>query len=169
MKCYFAAWMASKTSEFAPGDQQLGPRRGWKAYGMHQEWTCKASRSFYLASALWVQADRLKRMVKPAIIADKLAFLEWNAKEARRLASSGDSHGMYCIVRALAGRKQNGVALPIYKQDGTLTRGDEERELRWQEHFAGVFGGRMSRSHLSRVDRRPSLTVKRSLTLCWQN
>ena len=139
-----AAWMASKTSEFAPGDQQLGPRRSWKAYGMHQEWTCKASRSFYLASALWVQADRLKRMVKPAIIADKLAFLEWNAKEARRLASSGDSHGMYCIVRALAGRKQNGVALPIYKQDGTLTRGDEERELRWQEHFAGVFGGRVS-------------------------
>ena len=56
---------------------------------------------------------------------------------------------MYCIVRALAGRKQNGVALPVYKQDGALTRGDEERELRWQEHFAGVFGGQVS--DLSRV------------------
>ena len=50
---------------------------------------------------------------------------------------------MYCIVRALAGRTKNGVALPIYKKDGTLTRGDDERELRWQEHFAGVFGRRV--------------------------
>ena len=50
---------------------------------------------------------------------------------------------MYCIVRALAARTQNGVALPVYKQDGVLTRGDEERELRWQEHFAGVFGGQV--------------------------
>ena len=38
------------------------------------------------------------------------------------------------------GEKQNGVALPIYKKDGNLTRGDAERELRWQEHLAGVFG-----------------------------
>ena len=94
-------------------------------------------------------ADRLKRMVKPAIIADKLAFLERNAKEAQRLASDGESHGMYCIVRALAGRTQNGVALPVYKQDGALTRGDEERELRWQEHFAGIFGRQVR--DLSRV------------------
>ena len=95
---------------------------------IHQEWTRKAARSFHLASALWVQADRLKPMVKPAIIADRLAFLEWNAKEAQRLASNGESHGMYCTV---------------YKQDGVMTRGDEERELRWQEHFAGVFGGQV--------------------------
>ena len=79
-------------------------------------------------------------MVKPALIANGLAFLECNAKEAQRLPSNGDSHDMYCIVRALAGRTLNGVALPIYKKDGTLTRGDDERELRWQEHFAGVFG-----------------------------
>ena len=52
-----------------------------------------------------LKLTRLKRMMKPALIADKLAFLEWNAKEAQRLASNGDSHGMYCIVRALAGRK----------------------------------------------------------------
>ena len=88
-------------------------------------------------------------MVKPAIIADKLAFLESNAKEAQRLASNGDSHGTHCIVRASAGRTQNGVALPVHKQDGALTRGDEERELRWQEHFAGVFGGQVR--DLSRV------------------
>ena len=75
--------------------------------------------------------------------------MEWNAKEAQRLASNGDSHGMYCIVRALARRTQNGVALPVYKQDGALTRGDEERELRWKEHFAGVFGGQVR--DLSRV------------------
>ena len=93
MKCYFAAWMASKPCEFAPGHHLQGPGRGWMAYGMHQEWTRKAARSFYLASALWVQADRLKRMAKPVIIADKLAFLEWNAKEA--LASNGDSHYTY--------------------------------------------------------------------------
>ena len=116
MKCYFAAWMALKPCEFAPGDHQLGPRWGVEGvWNVPDEWTRKAARSFYLASALWVQADRLKRMVKPAIIADKLAFLEWNAKEAQRLASNGDSHGMYCIVRALAGRTQNGVALPVYK------------------------------------------------------
>ena len=143
MKRYFAAWMASKPCESALGDHQQGPRRGWKACGTHQEWTRKAARSFYFASALWVQADRLKRVVKPAIIADKLAFLEWNAKEAQRLASNGDTHGIHCVVRALAGRTQNGVASPVYIQDGTLTRGDEERELRWQEHFAGVFGGRV--------------------------
>ena len=107
----------------------------------HQEWARRAARSFYLASALWAQADRLKRMVKPALTADKLAFLEWNAKESQRLASSGDSHGAHCIVRALAGRTQHGVALPIYKKDGTMTRGDAERKLRWQEHIAGVFGG----------------------------
>ena len=77
MKCYFAAWMALIPCDFAPGDHQLGPRWGWKVCGMHQEWTRKTARSFYLASALWVQTDRLKRMVKPAIIADKLAFLEW--------------------------------------------------------------------------------------------
>ena len=71
-------------------------------------------------------------------VADKLAFLEWNAKEAHRLASNGDSHGMYCSVPALARRTQNGVASPVHKQDGT--RGDEERELQWQEHFARVFG-----------------------------
>ena len=53
MKCYFAAWMASKLSEFAPGDRLQGPRRGRKACGMHHEWTRKAVRSFYLASALW--------------------------------------------------------------------------------------------------------------------
>ena len=59
---------------------------------------------------------------------------------AQRLSSNGDFHGMCCIVRALAGKTQNGVASPVYKQDGNLTRGDEERELRRQEHFAGVFG-----------------------------
>ena len=129
MKCHFAAWMTSKPCDFAPGDHMRGPGRGWKAYGIHKEWTRKAARSFYLASALWVQADQRKRMVKPAIIADKLAFSEWNAQEAQRLASNGDSHGMYCIVLTLAGRTQNGVASPVYRQDGTLTRGDGEREL----------------------------------------
>ena len=79
-------------------------------------------------------------MVKPAIVADKLAFLEWNAKEAQRLANNRDPHGMYCIVRALAGRTQNGVVLPVYKQYGVLTRGEEARELRWQDHFAGSWG-----------------------------
>ena len=83
----------------------------------------RAARSFFFASALWAQADRLKRMVCPALIADKLAYLEWNAKEAQRLASNGDSHGTCCIVRALAGRTQHEVALPICKKDGTLTRG----------------------------------------------
>ena len=92
------------------------------ACGTHQEWARRVARSFYLASALWAQADRLKRKVKRALIADKLAFLEWNAKESQSLASNGDSHGMYCIVRALAGRTQNGVALPIYKKDGTQVR-----------------------------------------------
>ena len=139
-KCYLAAWMASEPYEFAPADHLQGPRREWKAYGTHQEWTRKAARPFYLASAFWMQADRLKRMVKPAIIPDKLAFLGWNTKEAQRLASNRDSHGMCCIVRALAERTQNVVASPVYKQDGTLTRGDEEREFRWQEHFAAVFG-----------------------------
>ena len=133
MKCYFAAWMATRP---CPGDHQQGPHKGWKAYGTHQEWARRAARSFYLASAFWAQADRLKCMVKPALVADKLAFLEWNAKEAQRLASNGDSHGMHCIVRALAVRAQNGVALPTYKKDGTLTSGDDERELRLQEHFA---------------------------------
>ena len=139
MMCYFAAWMATRPCEF-PGDHLQGPHKGRKAYGTHQEWARRAARSFYLASALWAQADRLKRMVKPTLIADKLAFSEWNAKEAQRLASNGDSHCMHCIVHALAGGTQHGVALPIYKKDGTLTRGDDERELRWQEHFAGVFG-----------------------------
>ena len=49
---YFAAWMASKPCEFAPGDHLQGPGSGWKAYGTHQEWTRKAARFFYLASAL---------------------------------------------------------------------------------------------------------------------
>ena len=92
--------------------------------------TRKVARSFYLTSALWMQADRLKRMVKSVIIADKHVFLEWNAKETQRLMSNGDSHDTYCIVRALAERTRNGVVLPVYKQDGVLTRGDEERELR---------------------------------------
>ena len=83
MKCHFAAWMASKPCEFAPDDHLQGPAWGWKAYRAHQEWTRKAARSFF-ASALWVQADRLKRMVKPAIIADKLALRRhsgWRATE----------------------------------------------------------------------------------------
>ena len=49
--------------------------RPWKAFGTHQEWARRAARSFYLASALWAQAERLERVVKPALIADKLAFL----------------------------------------------------------------------------------------------
>ena len=68
-------------------------------------------------------------------VADKLAFLEWKAKEAQRLASKGDSHGCIAVCEL--------IALPILKEDGTLARGDDERELRWQEHFAGVFGRRV--------------------------
>ena len=88
---------------------------------MHQEWSRKAARSFHLASALRAQADRLKRMVKPAFIADKLAFLERNAKEAQRLASNGDFHGMHCIFRALAGRKHCPEVTPNVNSDGKNT------------------------------------------------
>ena len=65
--------------------------------GMESVWNAPSvgteSRSILLPclSALWAQADRLKRKVKPALNADKLVFLEWNAKEAQRLASNGDS------------------------------------------------------------------------------
>ena len=142
---------------------------------MHHEWTRKAARSFYLASVLWVQAHRLKRMVKPAIIADKLAFLEWNAKEAQRLASNGDSHGMYCVVRALAGRTQNGVALPVRRDQEEMRNESSDGRNNLQGSSgdkcatSAGYAMSMSRSPLSRVDCSPSLTMKQSPTLCWQN
>ena len=43
MKCNFAAWMATRPCEFAPGDDQQGPQKGWDAYGTHQEWSRRAA------------------------------------------------------------------------------------------------------------------------------
>ena len=37
------------------------------------------------------EANRLERMVRLALIADKLASVEWNAQEALRMLSIGDS------------------------------------------------------------------------------
>ena len=94
-------------------------------------------------------------MVKPALIADELGE-QWRLPR----------HVSHCA---------SGVALPFYKQDGTLTRGDAEREFRWQEHFAGSSGDSdktqrkyllsTSPSRQSRLDPKLSLAEKQRPTL----
>ena len=48
-----------------------------------------------------------------------------------------------CVVSASGPTQANSETRQYTKQECTLTRGDEERELRWQEHVAGVFGGQV--------------------------
>ena len=82
--------MASIPREFAPAITNRDLAGDGKRMGCTKSGRVKPLDPLTLRVRCWVQADRLERMVKLAIIADKLAFLEWNAKEAQRLASTGD-------------------------------------------------------------------------------
>ena len=47
------------------------------------------------------------------------------------------------IVRMLARRSfESPQGLPVPLKDGTLTYAEDERQVRWSEHFADVFGAK---------------------------
>ena len=113
MECCFAAWVATRPCEFAPGDHQQGPYSGWKA-------SRTAARSFNLASALWAQADPTQTNDETRPHRRQAGIL---GVERQGGAALGEQwrlprHVLHCLS---AGREnfQNGVAMTICKQKKT--------------------------------------------------
>ena len=74
------------------------------------------------------------------VFADKQYYLCSKAAESQRAAHNNDMRTCYSIARSLSGftvRQDKSVL----KTNGERTSSEQERQLRWQEHFSSVFGG----------------------------
>ena len=72
-----------------------------------------------------------------------MAFLEQKAFEADSAYRRHDMATSFKIIRSLAGNGTSSGAVPVKCKDGALTMSEQQRQERWQEHFAEVFGGRI--------------------------
>ena len=66
---------------------------------------------------------------------DKSVYLDSKAHEAEQAFRRHDTRAAFAIVKALSGNGSSARIVPVRKIDGTLTANEEERQLRWQEHF----------------------------------
>ena len=83
-------------------------------------------------------------LIKTHVLYDRQIFLEQRARDAQRAASVNDWRGLYSIVRSLGGIASSSTPRPVKQKDGFLTCSEEARQMRWQEHFREVFGGRVA-------------------------
>eukprot|EP00972_Heterocapsa_arctica_P097969 14455234-Heterocapsa_arctica.AAC.1 len=79
-----------------------------------------ASRELLVHSSSWTGSATLRRAV-----------------EAQQDARLGDMRASF------SGRTQSSAARAVRRADGSLTSTDNERQLRWQEHFTKVFADKV--------------------------
>ena len=100
--------------------------------------------SFSRLSACLEKACKMVQLtVRPLVKIDRQAFLEQRAADAQHAARCHDFGGSFGIVRSLSGNTTSKSGHPVKRKDGLLTSNEQERQERWQEHFADVFGGRI--------------------------
>ena len=73
---------------------------------------------------------------------DKAIFLHDLAHRAHIKAYQGDFAGTFAIVRSLSGYAPRPIKV-VKQLDGSMTSSEQERQLRWQEHFATLYNGRI--------------------------
>jgi DNA-directed RNA polymerase subunit RPC12/RpoP len=136
------AWCGTAHAPFEPGQGYDGALvRGWhaaaKCVDMRKKWLALCR----INACLWCACSRLQQLTRPMVQLDRQCFLEQRAVDAQRAAHNGDSQETFAIVRSLSGGQRSVANQPVMRKDGTLTSSDMERQERWQEHFAEVFGG----------------------------
>ena len=95
----------------------------------------------------------------------KVAFLEERAAEAQRCAHMQDWRGTFGIVRSFSGTSTAAVPSPVLNKEGVHTSSEEERQMRWLEHFQEVFkGARVTTADLQALPHDPPLPGDLSMT-----
>ena len=96
----------------------------------------------FIKAALFHAAWQLHLLVRLMVKIDKLAFVEGMARQAQKASRESVAKSTYAIVSSLAGTaRMPGVKAPVMRHDGTISQSEEQRQFRWQEHGAAVFGG----------------------------
>ena len=74
---------------------------------------------------------------------DRMALFEQRAQDAQRAAACNDSKATYAIIRSLSNAASTPFDLPVLTKEGLTTKSEDERQMRWMEHFKDVFNGRL--------------------------
>ena len=82
----------------------------------------------------------VKRATKILSSADKKLFFHDLAFKAQLSASNLDFAASFKIIRSLSGYTPKPIN-SIKKKDGSFTLSENERQSRWQEHFAELYSG----------------------------
>eukprot|EP00973_Karenia_brevis_P082651 11456600-Karenia_brevis.AAC.1 len=104
---------------------------------------------------------KLANAVKLLIAVDREEHLENKAAEAQVASHNNDTRSCFAIVKCLAATKPQ-PHKTVQLLDGRMSANEEERQARWQQHFAKVFMGQIiTRGELAPCT--PSLAVAETI------
>ena len=91
------------------------------------------------AHAFWWVAH-IQYSVKQSVHSDRMYMLHDLAHQTQVHAHSNDFKSAFRIVRGLTGFCPESLKT-VFMKSGSLSRTDEQRQVRWQQHFAELFQG----------------------------
>jgi hypothetical protein len=137
------AWRSLLHDIFVPDEPAIQydvKAQGWKALAIYHE-----IRSFFATVMRWIQCCRRSSSVLHCVISrccklDRNDFLQHMAWRAQDASTKNNFQESYKIVRLLQGYTPKQIK-SVKLLNGQLTCNEQARQLRWQEHFCGVFDG----------------------------
>ena len=84
---------------------------------------------------------KLVKSTRQRIMVDRAEWMDARACVAQVAAVTHDDRRTFAVVRSLAAGRGR-LLRTIKKLDGSLTRSEDEKKIRWQEHFETVFVGK---------------------------
>ena len=144
LQFYLCAWAGLVHQAFYPGSRLQASSTGslgWHAVGRRNGARRDSHVLRVTSVAAWRAANAVQKMIKPAVAADRAAFIEAKTAEAHAAHVRGDSRTTYAILRALGGRFTSKQPQHVEKPDGALTTSEAERQARWLQHYTDVFKG----------------------------
>ena len=83
---------------------------------------------------------KLREASNASLKLDRKAHFNAMAAKTNQLAKSGNPGASFCMVKSLAGCAPKPVKA-VKSQSGDILTCPQDVKRRWQEHFAGIFGG----------------------------
>ena len=158
LRYVFKVWCGARSQPWVDGVQSSP--FGWHATCLLPGIRVELKLARRVNAVTWCACSRLQAAARPMVNNDRFAFLENRAAEAQKAAWANDSRSTYAIVRQLAGARTAPSNMPVLTKQGVSTANEEERQLRWIEHFKEVFNGRLvNQSEMTNPDVEPPVAT----------
>ena len=144
LTCVFMAWGSALRRDFTSGEDVSTVRRptGWVAKSRCLAAMVTAASYCRLEAMAFHAISVLQRTSHTFILQDRLRHFADAAVQAQKAFLRGDMKGTFAVVKKLSGCR---IRPPrcVRLETGEIAADEEQRQQRWQRHFAGVVGGKI--------------------------